>query len=146
MLVIARRAQESLIIPSARATIQVVAIRSGSVRLGVEAPPEVKVYREELYERLKETDAGAAPLDSPPLPDAGSSEHQVRNHLNNITLALGMLRRQLGASLTAGVQALLDAAAGECVALRQQLAALLGGEAGSETQTPVQPSLNGAGI
>jgi carbon storage regulator CsrA len=144
MLVIARRAQESLIIPSARATIQVVAIRSGSVRLGVEAPPEVKVYREELYERLKETDAGAA-SSFPPVPDAGS-EHQVRNHLNNITLALGMLRRQLGASLTAGVQAFLDAAAGECVALRQQLAALLEGEAGSETKTSVEPSLNGAGI
>jgi carbon storage regulator CsrA len=145
MLVIARRAQESLIIPSARATIQVVAIRSGSVRLGVEAPPEVKVYREELYERLQETGAGAA-SSFPPVPDAGGSEHQVRNHLNNITLALGMLRRQLGASLTAGVQAFLDAAAGECVALRQQLAALLGGETGSETKTSVEPSLNGAGI
>src|SRR5437764_13796245 len=103
MLVIARRAQENLIIPSARATLRGVAIRSGSVRLGIEAPPEVKVYREELYERLVAVDADAAP----PLPDAGRSEHLVRNHLNNIALALGMLRRQLGASLTARVQALL---------------------------------------
>jgi carbon storage regulator CsrA len=144
MLVIARRAQESLIIPSARATIRVVAIRSASVRLGVEAPPEVTVYREELYERLAAAGADVADLSSPPPPDAGRSEHQVRNHLNNITLALGMLRRQLGASLTAGVQALLDAAAGECVSLRQQLAALLGGEA--ESAAPAAASLGGAGI
>ena len=144
MLVIARRAQESLLIPSARATIRVVAIRAGSVRLGVEAPPEVKVYREELYERLGAAGADTGPLASPSLPEAGRPEHLVRNHLNNITLALGMLRRQLGASLTAGVQALLDAAAGECVSLRQQLAALLGVEA--ESAAPAAASLGGAGI
>jgi carbon storage regulator CsrA len=140
MLVIARREQENLIIPSAQATIRVVAIRSGSVRLGVEAPPEVKVYREELYDRLRAAGADTAPPAAPPQAAAGHSEHQVRNHLNNITLALGMLRRQLGTSLTAGVQALLDAAAGECVALRQQL----GGEA--ESAAPAVLSLGGAGI
>jgi carbon storage regulator CsrA len=144
MLVIARREQENLVIPSARATIRVVAIRSGSVRLGVEAPPEVKVYREELYERLRVAGADTAPPAAPPQPAADHSEHQVRNHFNNITLALGMLRRQLGTSLTTGVQTLLDAAAGECVALRQQLTALLGGEA--ESAAPAVLSLGGAGI
>jgi carbon storage regulator len=145
MLVIARRAQESLIIPSARATIRVVAIRSGSVRLGVEAPPEVTVYREELYERLRAGGEAAAEV-SPLSPSPGRHEHLVRNHLHNMTQALGMLRRQLGNSLTAGAQALLDRAAGECAALRQQLAALLGGETQSDTPALVAASLSGAGI
>lgn len=124
MLVIARRAQENLVIPSIQATVRVVAIRSASVRLGVEAPVDVGVYREELYDRLV---ASGQALAAPASTDR--HQHKVRNHLNNVTLALGMLRRQLGTGRTAAAQALLERAADECVALRQQLDALLGGEA-----------------
>jgi carbon storage regulator CsrA len=137
MLVIARRAQESLVIPCIQATVRVVAIHAGSVRLGVEAPKAVGVYREELYERLVATGQTPAP---PTLP--GGREHRVRNHLDHLTLMLTMLRRQLGSCGAPGTQALLERAAEECAALRQQLDVLFDGEV--DGAAPV--ALGGAGI
>jgi carbon storage regulator CsrA len=144
MLVIARRVQECLVLPSVQASIHVVAVRSNAVRLGVEAPPEVTVLRGELYERLggSEAPAGAA---GPPESGAARREHALRNHLNNISLALGMLRRQLGPSSTTGARELLDRAGDECVALRQLLETRPRAEVLAVTVTPPPASVNGAG-
>ena len=48
MLVLGRRLNEKLVFPSFGATVQVVAIHGSLVRLGVEAPAQVVVLREEL--------------------------------------------------------------------------------------------------
>jgi carbon storage regulator len=34
--------------------ITVLEVRSGQVKLGIEAPPEIKVHREEIYARIQE--------------------------------------------------------------------------------------------
>ncbi len=54
MLVLSRRVNEKIVIPSLNLTVQVVAIRPGVVRLGIEAPPEVAIWRAELYDRARE--------------------------------------------------------------------------------------------
>lgn len=51
MLVLSRRLNEKLLFPSINATIQIVSSKQGTVRLGIEAPPEVKVLREEIAHR-----------------------------------------------------------------------------------------------
>jgi carbon storage regulator CsrA len=48
MLVLSRRLHEKVVLPSLGVTIEVRAIRCGAVRLGIVAPPEVRVLREEL--------------------------------------------------------------------------------------------------
>jgi carbon storage regulator CsrA len=48
MLVLARRRNETIVLPDLGITVQVVAIRRGTVRLGIVAPPGVRVLREEL--------------------------------------------------------------------------------------------------
>jgi carbon storage regulator CsrA len=48
MLVLSRRPNEKIVFPSLGITIQVAEIKKGRVRLGIEAPPEVKVLRDEL--------------------------------------------------------------------------------------------------
>lgn len=51
--------------------IQVVEISGNSVRLGIDAPREIGVYREELWEAVKRENAEAAsagPADLPKLP------------------------------------------------------------------------------
>ena len=48
MLVLSRRAHEKILIPAIRASIQVLQIRSNAVRLGIEAPPEIAIVRDEI--------------------------------------------------------------------------------------------------
>jgi carbon storage regulator CsrA len=50
MLVLSRHLGEKIVLPSLDVTIQVVAVKSGVVRIGIDAPPEVAIVREELLE------------------------------------------------------------------------------------------------
>ncbi len=54
MLVLSRRVNEKIVFPGINATVQVVALKPGVVRLGIEAPPEVLVLREEVRDRQAE--------------------------------------------------------------------------------------------
>lgn len=60
MLVLSRRVNETIVLPSLNVTIRVVAIRPGVIRLGIEAPPEVPIWREELQDRVREGRAHGA--------------------------------------------------------------------------------------
>lgn len=56
MLVLSRKKNESIVINN-DITIVVVEIRGDKVRLGVEAPKEVPVHRQEVYEAIKRNNA-----------------------------------------------------------------------------------------
>lgn len=66
MLVLTRRCGESVTIgPDIR--VVVLGLKSGQVRLGIEAPPSVKVHREEVYARIQEENRLAAKTQVVPL-------------------------------------------------------------------------------
>lgn len=48
MLVLSRRLNEKILLPGPNITVKVLAIKSGTVRLGITAPPDVVIVREEL--------------------------------------------------------------------------------------------------
>jgi carbon storage regulator len=52
MLILTRRPQEILRVGD-DIKVQVLGVKGGQVRLGVEAPREVPVYREEIWVRIK---------------------------------------------------------------------------------------------
>lgn len=52
MLVLSRKKNESIVINN-NITICVVEIRGDKVRLGIEAPTEIPVHRQEVYEAMK---------------------------------------------------------------------------------------------
>ena len=52
MLILTRRVTETLMI-GADVAVTVLGVRGNQVRIGVNAPKEVKVHREEVYERIK---------------------------------------------------------------------------------------------
>ena len=52
MLVLSRKLGERIIVPSCELSVTVVAIEGNTVRLGITAPAEVGVYREELWQRV----------------------------------------------------------------------------------------------
>ena len=53
MLVLSRKAEESMNIGD-DIKITVLDIRGGQVRIGITAPQEVKIHREEVYERINQ--------------------------------------------------------------------------------------------
>ena len=51
MLILTRRINEKLVI-GGNVTVTVLGVRGNQVRIGVEAPIEVPVHREEVYQRI----------------------------------------------------------------------------------------------
>jgi carbon storage regulator len=52
MLILTRRIDETVIIGEEIA-VKVLGVKGNQVRLGIEAPKEVSVHREEIYNRIK---------------------------------------------------------------------------------------------
>ena len=81
MLVLTRRSAQEIRFPDQHIRVEVLAVKAGVVRLGVEAPPEVRVLRGELPDRVAEW--GPEPEAAP---EPGQLEQLTRNGL---TLASG---------------------------------------------------------
>jgi carbon storage regulator CsrA len=110
---------EKIIFPGINITVQVVAVKSGAVRLGIEAPPEVTVLREEVWARAETQERGV-----PLLPDCAAGptlcqlHHLLRNWLDVAGIGLALLRRQMQPGLA---EAALDSFDREIGKLRQQM-------------------------
>ncbi|MDP3443220.1 MAG: carbon storage regulator CsrA [Ignavibacteria bacterium] len=59
MLVLSRRLNEEIKI-GANITIKILSITENSVKIGIDAPKEVQLYRGEVYEKVKESIIDAA--------------------------------------------------------------------------------------
>lgn len=55
MLILTRKVGESVLIGD-DISITVLSVRGNQVKLGVEAPKEVSVHREEIYQRIKQNE------------------------------------------------------------------------------------------
>src|SRR6516164_7645951 len=136
MLVLSRRLNENVLFPTLTSAVQVVSIKGGAVRLGIEAPPEVTILRAELQDRAAERGA-TTPLAEPAESRLRGLRHLLRNRLSVTTVGLGMLRQQARAGLSDELERTIAKIEEDMHLLRQRLES----EAAT-TPPPPQPSRN----
>jgi carbon storage regulator CsrA len=66
MLVLSTRTNEKILLPDVNTSIEVVAIQSGTVRLGIHAPEDMRVLRESIPDRQAEWGPVELPADEMP--------------------------------------------------------------------------------
>ena len=52
MLILTRKKDESIII-NGNIEIQIISIEEGKVKIGIEAPKEIEIYRSEVFEKIQ---------------------------------------------------------------------------------------------
>ena len=67
MLILSRKTNESIVIDG-RITVKIVRVDGDVVKLGVEAPPDVPVHRQEVYDEIQRNNKEALTQGRPVLP------------------------------------------------------------------------------
>jgi len=136
MLVLSRRPNEKILFPSISTAVQVLSINRGTVRLGIEAPPEVTILRNELQARSAEWGA-PTPLAEPVESRLRKLRHLLRNRLSVTTVGLGLLRQQAQAGLCDDMERTIAKLEEEMHLFRQRLE-IEAAEPPSPPPTPVR--------
>ncbi len=74
MLILTRRVGETLMIGD-EVTVTVLGVKGNQVRIGVNAPKDVAVHREEIYERIKREQQGDNHSDPSSSNGSGQAPH-----------------------------------------------------------------------
>lgn len=99
MLVLSRRQGERILFPDLDISVEVSSVKGPSVRLGIEAPREVTIIREEIA-----ADA------NPSAATKSRKHHDLRGRLNTLAMALHVAEKQMKAGLTADAESTLHEA------------------------------------
>lgn len=92
MLVITRRQNQKIIFPDLGVSVTLVGSRTGSARLGVEAPRDIKILREEICPDQPMAVSGSE--------KGKEDQHAMRNVLNSLNLFSLVYKSQLQANQT----------------------------------------------
>lgn len=135
MLVLSRRLGQKIVFPAIQTTIQIASVKPGVVRIGIEAPDNIAVFREELLQRSDfqaEDHSSAATLSES---KANELIHLLNNRLNGSTVGLALLRRQLDLGMTREMRDTLDKIEANLTQIQQRVERL-----DAEKPRPARPT------
>ncbi len=121
MLVLSRKQNEKILIPGIQASIEVVAIKGNVVRLGIQAPPDVVILREELQGQASGPSSGKQPLANGPEAKLRDLEQLLSTRLTAASVDVALLRWQHEQGLSARLGESIDKVDRELEALRRHL-------------------------
>ncbi|NLZ92747.1 MAG: carbon storage regulator CsrA [Firmicutes bacterium] len=81
MLILMRKAGQNLIIND-NITVKVLEVKGEQVKLGIAAPPEISVHREEVFTAIKAANKAAA-ITKNTLPDIPRPDKNKRKNVSN---------------------------------------------------------------
>ena len=76
MLVLSRKLGERILVPDCDLVVTVIAAKGNVVRLGISAPEDLDVYREEVWQRVCQEESSPSPI--APVPGRGSRVRKSR--------------------------------------------------------------------
>ena len=113
MLVLSRRQGQRVHFPTLGISVEVVQIKGQAIRLGIQAPPDIPVLREELLG----TEPNAIQIAS-----RRESNHDLRNTVNTAVIGLFLAEKQLQAGMIAEAELTLQESLRVLEAIDQSLA------------------------
>lgn len=95
MLVLTRRSKDKILFPQLGVTIHFIRVQSGQVKVGVDAPREITVLRDEIQK-----EADALKMDERKLFHLPKDvRHGIRNELHQVSVGLHLYKELMSASL-----------------------------------------------
>lgn len=129
MLVLSRGKDDRIVFPTLGITVEILRIEGNRIRLGIDAPQDVPVYRGEIAPPV--TALAPSSKDAP-----GCRSHSVRNRLHKATLGLRLLQRMLDAGNASDVEPTIFRIFSELKSLEDELTS----PAGRASPEPSAPS------
>lgn len=91
MLVLSRRENQKVLFPNLGITVEIVGLQGNNVKLGIDAPPEIRILRSELVkENSKEFENSGCEL-----PESLAERHHKNNQLNSVALQIQIAQKLL---------------------------------------------------
>ncbi len=90
MLVLSRRENQKILFPNVGITVEILGLKGSNIRLGIDAPPEIRILRAELNDQEERSRDKTAEI-----PESRAERHERNNLLNTIALQLNLAEKLL---------------------------------------------------
>lgn len=110
MLVVSRKQDQSVVFPALGIRVEILKMTGKTVRVGVQAPDDVQILRGELAGTARPVKDDRSPNQAHANPcrvPVGMLSHELRNRLNQASLAMNLTQKQLAAGRVQDAEATL---------------------------------------
>ena len=86
MLILSRKTGETVVIDG-RIRVKVIRVEGDVVKIGIDAPADISIHRQEVYEEIQRSNQEAATPDQPVVPRLPRRSQGSNEQKNNLTVS-----------------------------------------------------------